>query len=138
MNEQWEWFEAPTGWEEDESRDIRERTFKFAIRVIDAIHDLPDNVAARVVVQQLVEAATLIGASVEEASGAASKQDSARKMSLAREKARGVYYWIRVIRSSIADSTEWIALQQESQELARILDDLINPVQNPEEAESAN
>lgn len=28
MNEQWEWFEAPTGWAEDESRDIQEQTFK--------------------------------------------------------------------------------------------------------------
>jgi len=28
MSEQWEWFEAPTGWEEDGSRNIRERMFK--------------------------------------------------------------------------------------------------------------
>ena len=125
MSEDWEQFEMPVDWLQDEPDNLQEQAFKFAVRVINAIHDLPDNVATRVVVHQLVEAATLIGASVEEANGAESKQDSVRKMSLAREKAHGATYWIRVIRSSIADSTEWIALQQESRELTRILDDAV-------------
>ena len=80
----------------------------------------------------MVEAATLVGASVEEANGVESERDTARKLSLAREKAHGAYYWIRVVRASIADSVEWIALQQESKELARALDDLINADQDQE------
>ncbi len=130
MNEQAEWFTAPADWEQAEPSGIQERAFKFAVRVIDALHGLSDNAITHVVVQQLVEAATLIGANVEEASGARSEQDAAHKMSLAREKAHGAYYWIRLLRASIADSAEWIALQRESQELARLLDDLVNSSQN--------
>ncbi len=132
MNEQWDWFNAPTDWKQGESHNIQERTFRFAVRVIDALRDLSDNATTRVVVQQLVQAATMVGASVEEANGTESEQDSIRKLSLAREKAHGAYYWIRVIRASIADSVEWIALQRESKELARALDDLINSAQNQE------
>ncbi len=122
MNEQVEWFTAPADWEQSEPSGIQERTFKFAVRVIDALHGLPDNAITQVLVQQLLEAATLVGANVAEADGARSEQDVLYKMSLAREKAHSAYYWIRLLRASIADSTEWIALQRESRELARILD----------------
>ena len=134
MDEDWEQLQIQVGWLQDEldEPDFSERTFKFAVRVIDALRDMSDNVSTRVIVQQLVKAATMIGASVEEANGTESEQDAIRKLSLAREKAHGAYYWIRVIRASIADSVEWIALQQESKELARALDDLINPAQDQE------
>ncbi len=134
MDEDWEQFKIQVGWLQDESDepDLAERTFKFAVRVIDALRDMSDNVSTRVIVQQLVQAATMIGAYVEEANGTESEQDSIHKLSLAREKAHGAYYWIRVVRASIADSVEWIALQQESKEMARALDDLINPTQDQE------
>jgi four helix bundle protein len=122
MDEQAEWFTAPADWEQAQPSGIQERAFRFAVRVIDALHGLSDSAITQVVVRQLVEAATSIGANVEEANGAGSEQDALCKMSLAREKAHGARYWIRLLRASVADSAEWIALQRESRELIRLLD----------------
>ncbi|MCP4544710.1 MAG: four helix bundle protein [Chloroflexi bacterium] len=125
MNEQCEWFDAPTDWTQAKSPDIQERTFKFAVRVVHAIRSLPDNIATQVVARQLLEAATSVGAIMEEAG-----ETEPERMGIAHEKIRATRYWIRVVRSSIADSAEWIALQRESEELACILTSL-SIVQKP-------
>jgi four helix bundle protein len=126
MSRSWGQFEAPDGWEREVPYDIRERTFQFAVRVIQAVRRLPDDTATRVVAYQLVKAATSVGANVEEADGAESTRDFVHKMSIARKEARESRYWIRIVRASIADDDEWIALQKESEEIARILSAIIN------------
>jgi four helix bundle protein len=50
-------------------------------------------------------------------------------MSIARKEARESRYWTRIIQASITDSDEWAALQQESEEIARILSAIINSSQ---------
>jgi four helix bundle protein len=106
--------------------DIRERTLQFAVRVIQAIRRLPEDAATRVLAYQLVKAATSVGANVEEADGAESPRDFVHKMSIARKEARESRYWIRIVRASIVDNENWNSLQQESEELARILSAIIN------------
>jgi len=129
MGKKWGRFEAPKEWERDVPYDIRERTFQFAVRVIQAVRRLPDDAATRVVAYQIVKAATSVGANVEEADGAESKRDFVHKMSIARKEARESRYWTRIIQASITDSDEWAALQQESEEIARILSAIINSSQ---------
>ena len=126
MSSKWGRFEAPNGWERDVPYDIRERTLQFAVRVIQAIRRLPEDAATRVLAYQLVKAATSVGANVEEADGAESTRDFVHKMSIARKEARESRYWIRIVRASIVDNENWISLQQESEELARILSAIIN------------
>jgi len=50
-------------------------------------------------------------------------------MSIARKEARESRYWIRIIQASIANDDEWAPLQQESEEIARILSAIINSAQ---------
>jgi four helix bundle protein len=126
MSKKWGRFEAPSGWERDVPYDIRERTLQFAVRVIQAIRRLPEDAATRVLAYQLVKAATSVGANVEEADGAESTRDFVHKMSIARKEARESRYWIRIVRASIVDNENWNSLQQESEELARILSAIIN------------
>ena len=128
MSRNWGQFEAPEGWEREVPYDIRERTFQFAVRVIQAVRRLPDDAATRVVAYQLVKAATSVGANVEEADGAESTRDFVHKMSIARKEARESRYWIRIVRAPITDDDEWTALQKESEEIARILSAIINSV----------
>jgi len=47
-------------------------------------------------------------------------------MSIARKEARESRYWIRIVRASITDDDEWVALQKESEEIARVLSAIIN------------
>jgi four helix bundle protein len=126
MSKKWGRFEAPSGWARDVPYDIRERTLQFAVRVIQAIRCLPEDAATRVLAYQLVKAATSVGANVEEADGAESTRDFVHKMSIARKEARESRYWIRIVRASIVDNENWNSLQQESEELARILSAIIN------------
>ena len=45
MGKKWGRFEAPKEWKRDVPYDIRERTFQFAVRVIQAVRRLPDDAA---------------------------------------------------------------------------------------------
>jgi four helix bundle protein len=129
MDKKWGRFEAPEDWTRDVPYDIRERSFQFAVRVIRAVRHLPNDAATRVVAYQLVKAATSVGANLEEADGAESRRDFIHKLSIARKEARETRYWLRIIRASLADDDEWTALQQESEEIARILSAIINSAQ---------
>ena len=126
MGRRWGRFEAPADWPRDVPYDIRERSFQFAVRVIRGVRHLPNDAASRVVVHQLVKAATSVGANVEEADGAESKRDFVHKLSIARKETRESRYWLRIIRASLSDHAEWAPLQQESEEIARILSAIIN------------
>lgn len=125
MSGKWGRLAAPADWARDVPYDIRERTFQFAVRVIRAVRRLPDDAVSRVVMHQLVKAATSVGANVEEADGAESKRDFAHKLSIARKEARETRYWLRLIRASIAENDEWTSLLRESEEIARILSAII-------------
>jgi four helix bundle protein len=121
-NEDCGWFEAPDDWELATSGGLKGRAFQFAVRVIHAVHTLPEGVAAQVLARRLVEAVTSMGASVEWAREAESEEEVQRRMEEARDLGRETNYWIRMIRSSVADSAEWIALLQEGAALVRVLD----------------
>jgi len=116
---------APSGWNRDVPYDIRERTFLFAVRVIRAIRRLPQDPATRIVTHQLVKSATSVGANVEEADGAESARDFIHKTSISRKEACESRYWLRVVRAAILDDEELAALEQESDELVRILSSMI-------------
>ena len=116
---------TPAHNKKDVPYDIRERTFLFAVRVIKWVRTLPRDLGTQVAARQLLEAATSIGANVEEADGAETTKDKVYKWALARKEARESNYWTRLVRAAGADSTEGRALEQESLELVRILSSLI-------------
>jgi four helix bundle protein len=77
--------------------DIRERTFRFSVEVVNLCRQHETTASAsRVVSNQLLRAATSIGANVEEAYGSQSRADFAAKMSIACKEARETRYWIRL------------------------------------------
>lgn len=55
--------------------DIRERTFLFSVRIIKWVRTLPRDMGTQIAARQLVEAATSVGANVEEATGADTPKD---------------------------------------------------------------
>ena len=124
-------FQPAGEWERDVPYDIRERTFQFAVRVLRAIRQLSNDQASRVVAYQLAKSATSVGANVEEADGAESKKDFIHKMSIARKEARESRYWLRIVRAAILDNDEFTALEQEGDELTRILSAIISKAQTP-------
>jgi four helix bundle protein len=105
------------------SRDIQDRAFRFACRVVAACERLirRGGVAA-LIARQLTHAGTSIGANLEEACGAQSRADFIAKVSIALKEARETRYWLRLVVATQppapADADE---LSRESDELVAIL-----------------
>jgi four helix bundle protein len=111
---------------EETKRDIKERSFEFSVRIIKFIQKLPKNHAGYKIGGQLLEAATSIGANVEEATGGVSKKDFTYKMGVALKEARESNYWLRLIKvSELATDNELDFLLKESEELRKILTSIV-------------
>ena len=78
---------------------IDERTFDFALEIIDLYKYLIEN-KEYVLSKQLLRAGTSIGANVQEAQAAQSKADFISKMSIASKEARETKYWLRLLSKS--------------------------------------
>jgi four helix bundle protein len=106
--------------------DIAERTFEFALMVVEFVKRWPAGVAERHLAYQLIKSGTSVGANVEEGYGAESVKDRIHKFSIARKEARESRYWCRLIQEAAIGDVEAVAfLADEAMQLARILSALI-------------
>jgi four helix bundle protein len=111
---------------EETKRDIKERSFEFSVRIIKFIQKLPQNHAGYKIGGLLLEAATSIGANVEEATGGFSKKDFTYKMGVTLKEARESNDWLRLIKvSELATDNELVFLLKESEELRKILTSIV-------------
>ena len=102
----------------EKPRDLNNRTFEFAVSVIQFLRKLPYSTGNDVIKHQLAKSATSIGANYEEAQGAYSKEDFKYKMSICLREARETNYWLRILnRLSVEDISD---LVKESGELMNI------------------
>ncbi len=81
------------------NRKIDERTFDFALQIIELYKYLNSN-NEYILSKQLLRSGTSIGANVEEAQAAQSRKDFISKMSIASKEARESKYWIRLLEQS--------------------------------------
>lgn len=66
-------------------RDIRERSFEFAVRVLKMVKYLPRNSVNNVLINQVIRSATSIGANIEEAQGGHTKSDFAHSINIQKK-----------------------------------------------------
>ncbi len=108
-------------------RDIEERTFKFAVRVVKMSRFIPKTVDGRVLANQVLRSGTSIGANVEEAEAAYSKREFAMKMGIALKEARETHYWLRLIEAvDLLKPARMKAIIQEAAELKKILGAIVS------------
>jgi four helix bundle protein len=114
-------------------RDIAERTFEFAERIVALCRAAKSrDVAARVIIGQLVRAGTSVGANVEEAQGSHSRADFANKCSIACKEARETRYWLRLLAASgIVSTASLTDLLAECDELVAILTTIVKKAKQP-------
>jgi four helix bundle protein len=115
----------------EKSRDLRERSFQFAVAVTGFYRTAQsDDAAVRRLANQLLDAAGSIGANLEEAAAGQSKADFIAKNCIAPKEAREARYWLRLIAACpgplmlrvaelIAESSEIIAMLTASIKTAR-------------------
>lgn len=94
---------APDSWRvaETDSNPIREKSFAFALSMIELCQQLKAS-HEYVISNQLIKSGTSIGANVEESVSAESRKDFLHKLNLALKEARESHYWLRLLDASDA------------------------------------
>ncbi len=108
-------------------RDLCERTFAFATRIVCLCRELDKNPGvSRTLCRQLLRSGTSIGANVEEGQAAQSRADFVSKIQIACKEARETHYWLRlIVATDIVPAKKLAPLVQESNELVAILKTII-------------
>jgi four helix bundle protein len=76
---------------------IRDKSYKFASRIIKLYKYLVQNKKEYVLSKQVLRSGTSIGANIEEAIGGYSEKDFIAKLSLAYKEARETRYWLNLL-----------------------------------------
>lgn len=117
-----------------ESKEIAERAFRFAIRIVKVYERMINcGGAARALAPQILRCGTSIGANLEEATAAQTKPDFITKVSISRKEARESVYWLRLFVAADllpASGVEWEL--SEARQLVAILGAIVfNARSNP-------
>ena len=101
---------------------LLEKSFAFAIRVVNAYKYLVEEKKEFVMSKQLLRCGTSIGANAEEAVGGQSKADFISKLSIAYKECRETKYWIRLLQmTNYLAETQATSLLEDNEELLRII-----------------
>lgn len=101
---------------------IREKSFAFAVKIIEVTKYLMEERKEFVLSKQLLRAGTSIGANIEEAIGCQSERDFYSKISLSYKESRETIYWIRLLlATNYLQTKEHTNLLEEAQEISNIL-----------------
>jgi len=108
-------------------RDIKERTFSFALEILRFCRGLDTKPRSlRILAQQLLRSGTSVGANVQEAQAGQSRADFISKYSIALKEARETLYWLRLLDASGELSNgSCKALLREADEIARVIASII-------------
>jgi four helix bundle protein len=106
---------------------LRDKSFKFALRIIKLYKFLISDKKEFVLSNQLLRSGTAIGALVEEALEAESKPDFIQKLSIANKEANETHYWLRLLKESdYLDEKQFISIEKDCIEIIKLLKSIIN------------
>ncbi len=105
---------------------IQQKSFAFAIRVVNAYKYLTEQKKEFVLSKQLLRSGTSIGANVEEATGGQSKKDFIAKISISYKEARETKYWLNLLTATdYLDEKLSKSLLDDAEELCKILSSIL-------------
>jgi four helix bundle protein len=81
-----------------QTTELQQRTKDFALRVLNLIEQLPNNIGGRVLANQIARSATSVGANYRAACRARSRAEFASKLGTVAEEADESLYWLELIR----------------------------------------
>ncbi len=101
--------------------DIRERTFRFALDIINTSEHIPSTRSGNILAKQLIRSGTSIGANAQEALAAHSRTDFIYKNNIALREARETSYWLRLVQAAnLSSESEIERLSDESDQITKI------------------
>ncbi len=113
--------------ESAQPRDLPQRTFEFARRVVTLCRTLDQHPGvSRTLSNQLLRSACSVGANVEEGQGSQSRADFVAKYSIACKEARETHYWLRLLTAAeVVPPDRMKELTAEANELVAILTTIV-------------
>lgn len=101
---------------------LKHRTYNFSIEIIKSIDSLPNTVASKVIVKQLIRAATSVGANIIEAKSSSSRKDFVNFYNHALKSANETKYWLCLLRDACGfNNNKVMFLISEISEIANML-----------------
>jgi four helix bundle protein len=79
------------------TKELKERTFQFGVRVVRAVESLPKTDTARTRGKQLLRAGTSVGANYRAAARARSRADFVAKLGIVEEECDETIYWMEMV-----------------------------------------
>jgi four helix bundle protein len=79
------------------SDELKDRTKKFALKIIKLANDLPKNSVSRIIEKQLVRAGTSVGTNYRAACIAKSNADFIYRINVVEEEADETQFWLELI-----------------------------------------
>ncbi|OGL34774.1 hypothetical protein A3F38_01015 [Candidatus Saccharibacteria bacterium RIFCSPHIGHO2_12_FULL_48_21] len=108
---------------------LEDRMMVFAVSCIDLARNTSKTAENKVILNQLVRAASSVGANYTEANNAISKLDFRNKLYIAKKEAEESRYWLRLLGMSNPE-VETAELVNESTELLLILQKSVSTLKN--------
>lgn len=103
------------------SKELKERTMDFAVRVLKMVDALPETTAGRTVAGQIARSSTSVAANYRAALRAKSDADFINKITIVLEETDESGFWIELAeRAKLLPPKRLMALLQESEELTKI------------------
>jgi four helix bundle protein len=115
-------------------KDLQERLFEFAVKVLKYLKKLPNSPEFKVIRHQLAKSATSSGANYDESQAGSSKADFNNKVRIALREMRESNYWLRLIKAvdeKFQADTELTYLIDESNQLKNILGSIVTKTNKP-------
>jgi len=101
---------------------LKHRTYHFSLAVIRFVSELPKKQIFWIIADQLLRAATSIGANIIEAKAASSKRDFIRFFEIALKSANETKYWLLLLRDSNLVGKEKVEpLIKEAKEISNMI-----------------
>ncbi len=101
--------------------ELKKRSKKFAVEIINLIDLLPPNKTGDVIGKQLMRSATSVGANYRAACKAKSRADFICKINIVEEEADESQYWLEIIQElQLLPDAQCVRLLREAQELSAI------------------
>jgi len=80
--------------------DLKDRTKKFALRIIKLVSSLPNTLEARLIGRELLKSGTSVGANYREATRSRSKAEFRAKIGIVEQEADETLYWLELLEES--------------------------------------
>jgi four helix bundle protein len=110
---------------------LREKSFKFAVRIVYLYKYLCDDKKEYVMSKQLLKCGTSVGAMIREAEHSESKADFVHKMAIAQKEINETIYWLELLNTTeYISNKEFESINSDAVELIKMITSSIKTVKS--------